>query len=126
MNVLVVEDHKDTLRVLEQVLVTKGFDVTTAQNMETGLGHLRTKRFAAIVSDIVLPDGTGYELISEARRHGIDAVAIAVSGYNYPGEVNEPKLTGFDHHLLKPIDSAQLLALLQTAGVSGTNGGGKI
>jgi hypothetical protein len=49
-----------------------------------------------------------------------------VSGYNYPGEVNEPKLTGFDHHLLKPIDSAQLLALLQTAGVSGTNGGGKI
>jgi CheY-like chemotaxis protein len=125
MNILVVEDNKDTLRVLEQVLVHVGFDVTTAGNMESGLGHLRSKHFAAIVSDIVLPDGTGYGLISKARRCGIDTLAVAVSAYSYPGDVNEPKLTGFDYHLRKPINSQQLLALLQTAGISGSNGGKK-
>ena len=125
MNVLVVEDHKDTLSVLEQILTHQGFEVTTAETMESGLSHLQKKHFGAIVSDIVLPDGTGYGLISEARRHGIDALAIAVSAYSYPGDVNEPKLTGFDYHLRKPINSAQLLSLLETIPLSGTNGGSK-
>ena len=115
MRVLVVEDHEDTRYVLEHFLLRCGFDVTTAGSLENGLNCLQAEHFGAIVSDIALPDGTGYGLISEARRHGIDALAIAVSAYSYPGDVNEPKLTGFDHHLKKPINCAELRALLEGA-----------
>jgi CheY-like chemotaxis protein len=115
MKILVVEDHEDTRHVLERLLSRKGFEVTSAENVENGLNLLRSKSFGAIVSDIMLPDGTGYGLISEARRNGVASLAIALSAYNYPLEVNEPKLTGFDYHLPKPIDCEKLLSILETA-----------
>jgi DNA-binding response OmpR family regulator len=115
MNILIVEDHEDTRDVLERFLSRKGFDVTIADNVQNGLTLLRTQQFGAIVSDIMLPDGTGYGLMSEARRLGVDALAIALTAYGYPNEVNEPKLTGFDYHLRKPIDCEKLVAILETA-----------
>jgi DNA-binding response OmpR family regulator len=118
MNVLVVEDHEDTRHVLERMLSRKGFDVTVAENVQSGLNLLRNNHFGAIVSDIMLPDGTGYGLMMEARRRGVATLAIALTAYGYPTDVNEPKLTGFDYHLRKPIDCNKLLAILETARVS--------
>lgn len=125
MNVLIVEDHEDTRRVLERLLSRKGFDVTSAENVQNGLNLLRTKSFNAIVSDIMLPDGTGYELMSDARRNGVNSLAIALTAYGYPRDVNEPKLTGFDYHLPKPVDCDKLLSILETARVSGGDRNGK-
>lgn len=119
MNILIVEDHEDTRDVLERLLSRKGFDVTIADNVQNGLTLLRSQHFGGIVSDIMLPDGTGYGLMSEARRHGVDSLAIALTAYGYPAEVNEPKLTGFDYHLRKPIDCEKLVAILETARASG-------
>jgi DNA-binding response OmpR family regulator len=118
MNILVVEDHEDTRHVLERMLSRKGFDVTVADNVQNGLNLLRNQHFGAIVSDIMLPDGTGYGLMMEARRRGVATLAIALTAYGYPTDVNEPKLTGFDYHLRKPIDCDKLLAILETARVS--------
>jgi len=120
MNILVVEDHEDTRHVLERFLSRKGFEVTIADNVQNGLSLLLTKQFGAIVSDIMLPDGTGYGLMSEARRQGVDVLAIALTAYGYPADVNEPKLTGFDYHLRKPIDCEKLVAILETARTSET------
>jgi DNA-binding response OmpR family regulator len=121
MNILIVEDHEDTRDVLERFLSRKGFDVAVADTVQNGLTLLRTQQFGAIVSDIMLPDGTGYGLMSEARRHGVGALAIALTAYGYPTEVNEPKLTGFDYHLRKPIDCEKLVAILETARTSETD-----
>lgn len=118
MNILVVEDHKHTCRVLKRMLSRKGFDVTIADNVQNGLHLLRNKRFEVIVSDIVLPDGTGYSLMHQARCQGVDALAIAITAYVYPDDVSEPKLTGFDYHLRKPIDSEKLVAILEAARAS--------
>ena len=62
-----------------------------------------------------IPDGTGYALINEARRRGIRALNIAMSGYPFPSNVNEPGATGFDYHLTKPIDCGRLCSLLKKA-----------
>ena len=113
MQILLVEDHKDTREMLERFLLRSGFEVCTAGTLQEGLQFLQTKSFDAIVSDIALPDGTGYALISEARRRGITALAIAISAYVYPHDVEEAKLTGFDHHLPKPFDCARLCSLLE-------------
>ncbi len=66
-----------------------------------------------ILSDIALPDGTGYALVSEARRRGKRVLAIALSGYAYPSDVRIAKLTGFDHHLSKPCDCHYLRTILE-------------
>src|SRR5919106_2996798 len=112
MRILLVEDHQDTRQVLTRLLTHWGFDVVPTESLETSLNHLDRESFDVILSDIALPDGTGYALVSEARRRGKDVLAIALSGYNYPSEVQIAKLTGFDHHLSKPCDCRQLRSLL--------------
>lgn len=113
MHILVVEDHQDTRQVLTRLLNRWGFDVSAAENLQGGLNRLETEPIDVILSDIALPDGTGYALISEVRRRGRDVLAIALSGYNYPADVHVAKLTGFDHHLSKPCDCQQLRSLLE-------------
>lgn len=116
MRILLVEDHDDTRHVLKCSLTRSGHEVQAAEDLRSGIDLLGSGDFDVIVSDIALPDGTGYALISEARRRGSGAVGIAFSAYDYPGEVLEPKVTGFDHHLNKPFDSDRLFAIVdQTA-----------
>jgi CheY-like chemotaxis protein len=113
MRILVVEDHQETRDVLTRLLSRWGFDTVPADTLEHGLNHLATEPIDVILSDIALPDGTGYALISEARRRGKEVLAIALSGYTYPCEVQVAKLTGFDHHLSKPCDCHHLRSLLE-------------
>jgi CheY-like chemotaxis protein len=113
MRILLVEDHQDTRQVLARLLRHWGFDVFVAENLQSGLDQLERQPIEAIVSDIGLPDGTGYALISEVRRRGKDVLAIAVSGYGFPPEVRVAKQTGFDHHLSKPFDCGELRSLLE-------------
>ena len=113
MNILLVEDHDDSRSTLERMLSRWGHEVAAAEDVSTGLGYLKNKRFDAIVSDIALPDGTGYELMSEARRAGVDALGIAISAYPYPPDVREPKVTGFDYHLSKPFKAGELRRVLE-------------
>jgi CheY-like chemotaxis protein len=114
MRILVVEDHKDTREVLSGLLARWGYVVSATSTLEGGLNLLQSQPgIDVIVSDIALPDGTGYALIAEARRQGNRALAIALSGYSYPSDVQIAKLTGFDHHLSKPCDCHYLREILQ-------------
>jgi DNA-binding response OmpR family regulator len=115
MRILVVEDHRETLDMLTRLLSRWGFDAVPADTLEGGLNRLATEPIDVILSDIGLPDGTGYALVSEARRLGKQVLAIALSGYSYPSEVNIAKLTGFDHHLSKPCDCHHLRCLLEAS-----------
>jgi CheY-like chemotaxis protein len=114
MQILVVEDHQDTRRVLTGLLTRWGYDVSSVDSLKGGMDRLETEPpVDVILSDIALPDGTGYALVSEARRRGKRVLAIALSGYAYPSDVHIAKLTGFDHHLSKPCDCAYLRTILQ-------------
>ena len=113
MQVLLVEDHPDSREQLERYLTRRDYSVVTAGDLQTGVDCLVRRQFDAIITDIALPDGTGYALVSEARRQGIRALYIAISGYPYPADVSEPGVTGFHHHLLKPVDCNHLCSLLE-------------
>jgi CheY-like chemotaxis protein len=115
MQVLIVEDNPDSRRVLQRFLMHRDYRVAAAKNLRTGIRFLRKDRFDAIISDISLPDGTGYTLINEARRLGMEVLGIAMSGYPYPSNVNDPGVTGFDYHLTKPINCDDLTSLLKRA-----------
>jgi CheY-like chemotaxis protein len=116
MRILVVEDHEDTSRVLTRSFARSGHEVAVAEDLQSGIDSLEHGEFDVIVSDIALPDGTGYALISEARRRGSDALGIAFSAYDFPADVSEPKLTGFDYHLQKNFDSDRLFSIVDALG----------
>jgi PleD family two-component response regulator len=84
MHILLPEDHQSTLPVLERTLRGWGHEVAAADDLFSALGVLGTTRFEAIISDIALPDNSGYALMSQARRTGSEGVAIAMSAYPFP------------------------------------------
>ena len=113
MHILLVEDHQSTRSTLERTLCGWGHEVSAAKDLRSGERLLKTERFDAVISDIALPDGSGYALIAQARRGGIDGVAIAISAYPFPAAAYEPDVTGFDYYLNKPCDPDELRALLE-------------
>jgi len=112
MRILVVEDHADTRHAVERFFAKRGHVITSAADVKSGLQFLHEKTFDAIISDIALPDGTGYALMNEARRDGIDTLAIAVSAFGFPRDAFEGRVTGFDYHVQKPFDLEFLLSLI--------------
>jgi CheY-like chemotaxis protein len=114
MRILVVEDDADTRKILTGLLTRWGYIVSSADTLKGGLDLLNSEPPPdVLLSDVALPDGTGYALISEARRQGKRVLAIALSGYAYPSDVRIAKLTGFDHHLSKPCDCHYLRTILE-------------
>jgi len=91
LQILVVEDHGDTRRVLTGLLGHFGHTISAADTVKSALAFLRAKHFDAIVSDLGLPDGSGCDVIREAKR--------------------QRDLT--DYHLTKPVDFAELRTVLE-------------
>jgi DNA-binding response OmpR family regulator len=112
MRILVVEDHDDTRQMLMRLLQHWGFTVAAARTLQNGLSHVEAECFDAIVSDISLPDGTGYALVSEAKRRRKEVLAIALSGHSSPTDLNIGRLAGFDYYLTKPCDCHELRSIL--------------
>jgi len=68
---------------------------------------VHTQDFDLLISDIGLPDRSGYELMREVRLKK-DLPAIALSGFGSEHDVNEARAAGFSEHLTKPINFERL------------------
>ncbi|MDP9003218.1 MAG: ATP-binding protein, partial [Verrucomicrobiota bacterium] len=112
LRLLLVDDHADTRRILSRLLGKCGHEVSTADCAESALQLLERDRFDALISDIGLPDSSGYELVREAK--GRQALkGIALSGFGMEEDVRRSLEAGFDYHLTKPVEFADLRSLLQ-------------
>jgi PAS domain S-box-containing protein len=112
LRILLVEDHTDTRRTLSRLLTHFGHEVLAAGTMCSALDIIASGQLDVLLCDIGLPDGSGYELISEARRK--QAIkAVALTGFGTEEDVRRSKEAGFDFHLVKPIDLHELQTLLE-------------
>jgi PAS domain S-box-containing protein len=109
--ILLIEDAPDTLDMLRVVFESRGYGVTTCADAEEALRVAESERFDIIVSDIGLPKIDGYELIARLRdlEHLRGAPAIALTGYAAPRDAEAAIEAGFDAHVAKPVDPAELV-----------------
>jgi signal transduction histidine kinase len=109
LRLLVVEDHRDTLETLQQLLKRRGYAVRTAASVEQALAVAEDYEFDMLVSDIGLPDGRGTELLERLEklsRHPF--LAIAMSGFGTDEDLRSSHEAGFAQHLTKPVEFATL------------------
>jgi signal transduction histidine kinase/ActR/RegA family two-component response regulator len=111
LRILVVDDHDDTRRVLASLLRTRGHEVVTAINVASALEVLGREKIDVLLSDIGLPDETGYGLMERARSLQ-RLVGIAISGFGTAEDISRATTAGFAHHLIKPVEFNQLEAML--------------
>src|SRR6266508_5524684 len=115
LRILVVEDHGDTLRVLARLLEHLGPEISLANGAQSALEMVESKEFDVVLSDIGLPDGSGYEVIAQAKRKQ-PIKAVAITGFGTDEDVRRGKEAGFDFHLVKPIDFHELRTVLDQVG----------
>ncbi|HEX4961098.1 MAG TPA: ATP-binding protein [Thermoanaerobaculia bacterium] len=116
LRLLLVEDHEPTLEVMAALLEIAGHEVSTAIDLRSARAVAASRELDLVVSDLGLPDGTGFDLMRELRdRYGLKG--IAVSGYGMEDDLRRSKEAGFAEHLVKPVDVEKLKAALARASV---------
>lgn len=107
LRLLLVEDHADTARMLGKLLNSAGYKVRMAHNAAGALELASKEPFDLLVSDIGLPDASGYHVMQQIKQqYGISG--IAMSGYGMDEDIRKSQEAGFSDHLVKPISFARL------------------
>jgi CheY-like chemotaxis protein len=105
--VLLVDDHHDTCLGMKRMLERRGYQITIAHSAEQAVEKVRTQDFDLLISDIGLPDRSGYDLMREVRLNK-PLPGIALSGFGSEQDVNQAREAGFAEHLTKPINFERL------------------
>lgn len=101
--ILLVEDHDDTARAMARLLHLSGYNVQTAATVANAIKLCEQSEFDLLISDVGLPDGTGYDLMREVINRRCTSKGIAVSGYGSEADVELSMSAGFSLHLVKPV-----------------------
>jgi two-component system, chemotaxis family, CheB/CheR fusion protein len=110
--VVIVEDNADSREAMCQLLELAGYDCQTAESGLEGLELIeRTSPHVAIL-DVGLPGMNGYEIARRLRAKHSQMTLIAITGYGQAHDREASREAGFDAHLVKPVDSQQLLSML--------------
>jgi len=112
LNILIVDDDADTRRILSRLLSKCGYKVAAVDCVQGALKLLEKDHFDTLISDISLPDSSGYELIREVKQRKW-VTSIALSGFGAEEDVRRTVEAGFDHHLTKPVNFQDLRSLLR-------------
>jgi signal transduction histidine kinase len=125
LRVLVVDDEADTRELLRKVLEGCGSEVTTAGSAAEALAAFVESKPDVLVSDIGMPEEDGYELIGKLRtlEAGTSRIpAIALTAYARLEDRVRALNAGFQVHVPKPIEPAELIAVV--ASLTGRTGNG--
>lgn len=118
LNILLVEDHEDSLNVMARLLRGLRYRVETATSAAAAISMAESFNFDLLISDIGLPDRSGTdlfrELVSKKPIRG-----IALTGYGTAGDIAETTKAGFQMHLTKPVQFEELKDAVRRVAMQG-------
>jgi signal transduction histidine kinase/CheY-like chemotaxis protein len=106
-HLLVVDDHPDTCLGMKMLLERRGYRITLAHTAAQAIKKAQHEKFDLLISDIGLPDRSGYELMKELRATN-SLRGIALSGFGMENDISQARAAGFSEHLTKPINFERL------------------
>jgi PAS domain S-box-containing protein len=116
--VLVIDDEQDACNLLKQLLESAGAMVYLARSAIDGMEYLRSNAVDVLICDIGMPDEDGFSLIRRVRalddRQKSQVAAVALTAYARLEDRTEAIRAGFQNHLSKPVEAAELLAVVHS------------
>ena len=113
IHVLVVDDNEDAREMLAMLLTMFGASATSAGSVDEAMEMLRRAHFDVVLSDVHMPDEDGLCLIRRLRAEATVPVAVALTADSDPELRDALVAAGFCRRLVKPVESAQLVATLR-------------
>ena len=121
-HILVVDDDKNTRRLMEAVLKADNYTVSLAENGRAALDALEKEHIDLVILDIMMPDMDGYEFTKVVRDVGNNIPILMVSAKQLPEDRKKGFLLGTDDYMVKPVDNEEMLlrikALLRRAQIA--------
>jgi len=114
-HILVADDDKDIREMVQTVLQTAGFRVSTADTTDRVLQLAATERFDAMLLDHWMPQLTGIELCRQLRTFNQSTPILIFSGAVTRSDTEEALLAGAQGFLAKPFRSSELICALRSA-----------
>jgi PAS domain S-box-containing protein len=112
-HVLIVDDNLDNAAGMAVLLKRAGHHVDTAHEGGGAVALIAELQPEVVLLDIGLPGLDGYEIARRVRAtFGVQPLLIAVSGYAQEEDRRRSTEAGFDHHLAKPVNMAELMTLI--------------
>lgn len=116
LRLLVVEDHIDSAELLAELLEHNGHTVRVATTASDAIAAASEQPFDVVVSDVGLPDASGYELMQQLRER-FPIKGIAMTGSGRQSDIDAGRAAGFSVYLTKPVSLQRLQqALDEVAG----------
>jgi CheY-like chemotaxis protein len=114
--ILVVDDNEDSAETMALLLGMSGHETHTAHDGEAALEAAERLRPDVILLDIGLPTLSGHEVCRRIRQEpwGRQMAMIALTGWGQEEDRRRSEEAGFDGHLVKPVEPARLMALLES------------
>ena len=115
--ILIVDDNQDSAKSLAEVLQLSGHETFVVHDGEAAVTAAETQRPDAILLDIGLPKLNGYEACRRIRENQGEEnmLVIALTGWGQAEDRRKSAEAGFDGHLVKPVNLAELMNLLSTS-----------
>jgi DNA-binding response OmpR family regulator len=113
-HILIVEDDVALSETIEEFLRENGHEVDAAYDAEEAENKLYENRYDVVVMDVNLPDGNGFELLSESREGGLKAPVIFLTSRDRIEDLEKGFASGGDDYLRKPFELKELLLRIET------------
>jgi CheY-like chemotaxis protein len=112
--ILVVDDNHDAAASLSLLLELDGHTIVAAHDGPSAFAAADAHRPDVVLLDIGLPGMSGYDVARGIRQQawGRDMVLVALTGWGQEGDRSRTRAAGFDAHLVKPVDYAELTEVL--------------
>jgi CheY-like chemotaxis protein len=114
LRVLVVDDHRDAAESLARFVTLLGHEARTAGDGHAALDIAEEYRPELVLCDIGLPGIDGHEVARRLRAAYQDTMRlVAVTGHGRDEDFERSRESGFDEHVVKPVDPDMLRRLLE-------------
>lgn len=112
--ILVIDDEKMMLRLVQSILSRAGYEVFTAETVDQALTCLEAQPFDLITCDLMLPGTSGLDFLEMMKTGEIQPArpVIVVTAAGFQAELDEARRSGAAEILIKPFTSTQLVELV--------------
>jgi DNA-binding response OmpR family regulator len=113
MNILIVDDDPMVVALVRSGLEATGWTLAVNRTAAEARAALRHETYDALILDVLLPDGSGWDLVADLRADGLDVPVLMLTGKAGPEAAVQGLESGADDHLSKPFDVEELKARLR-------------
>jgi signal transduction histidine kinase len=113
--ILIIEDEKRLRTNMEILLTDEGYQVVTAGNGKEGLQYLTQEPFDLIITDIVMDDMNGFEVMEHVAAYGLDTLVIVITGFASADSAIQALRQGAYDYIAKPFDMEMMKISIKRA-----------